>query len=46
MNYNLSDNGYIVLPEFISKKQSTSISYEFVKYCKENNSTGDSQAPN
>ena len=46
MNYNLSENGYIVLPEFISKKQSTSLSYEFIKYCKENNLTGDSQSPN
>jgi Rps23 Pro-64 3,4-dihydroxylase Tpa1-like proline 4-hydroxylase len=46
MNYNLSDNGYIVLPEFITKKRSTSLSYEFLKHCKENQLAGDSQAPN
>ena len=46
MNYNLLDNGYIILPEFITKKRSTSLSYEFLKHCKENQLVGDSQAPN
>lgn len=46
MNKKLIENNYIVLKNFISKEKSTNLSFEFLKYCKENNLEGDSQAPN
>ncbi len=46
MNQKLLENNYLVLPNFISKEKSTNLSFEFLKYCKENDMTGDSQAPN
>jgi Rps23 Pro-64 3,4-dihydroxylase Tpa1-like proline 4-hydroxylase len=46
MNKKLIQNNYIVLPNFISKEKSTNLSFEFLKYCKQNDLTGDSQAPN
>lgn len=46
MNKRLLENNYIVLPNFISKERSSNLSFEFLKYCKENNLEGDSQAPN
>lgn len=45
MNKKLIENNYIILPNFISKEKSTNFSFEFLKYCKENNLEGDSQAP-
>jgi Rps23 Pro-64 3,4-dihydroxylase Tpa1-like proline 4-hydroxylase len=46
MNDKLINNNYIVLPNFISKERSDSLSFEFLEYCKENNLNGDEQAPN
>jgi Rps23 Pro-64 3,4-dihydroxylase Tpa1-like proline 4-hydroxylase len=46
MNKELFENNYVVLTNFISKERSTNLSFEFLKYCKENNLQGDSQAPN
>ena len=46
MNQKLLENNYLVLPNFISKEKSTNLSFEFLKYCKDNNLTGDPQAPN
>jgi Rps23 Pro-64 3,4-dihydroxylase Tpa1-like proline 4-hydroxylase len=46
MNKTLTENNYIVIPNFISKEKSTNLSFEFLKYCKDNNLTGDSQAQN
>ena len=46
MNQKLLDNNYIILRNFISKEKSTDLSFEFLKYCKENNLAGDSQAIN
>lgn len=45
MNKKLIENNYIIIPNFISKEKSTNFSFEFLKYCKENNLKGDSQAP-
>ncbi|NDB30641.1 hypothetical protein EB151_13980, partial [archaeon] len=45
MNNKLIENNYIVLPNFISKERSSDLSFEFLKYCKENNLEGDAQAP-
>jgi len=46
MNKKLVENNYIVLPNFISKERSSELSFEFLKYSKENNLEGDPQAPN
>lgn len=46
MNKKLIENNYIVLPNFISKERSSELSFEFLKYSKENNLEGDPQAPN
>lgn len=46
MNKKLIQNNYVVLPNFISKEKSTNLSFEFLKYCKENNLEGDEQSPN
>jgi Rps23 Pro-64 3,4-dihydroxylase Tpa1-like proline 4-hydroxylase len=46
MNKKLLENNYIVLENFISNERSTNLSFEFLKYCKENNLEGDEQAPN
>jgi Rps23 Pro-64 3,4-dihydroxylase Tpa1-like proline 4-hydroxylase len=46
MNQKLLENNYLVIPNFISKEKSKNLSVEFLKYCKENNLTGDPQAPN
>ena len=46
MNQKLLENNYLVLLNFISKEKSTNLSSEFLKYCKDNNLTGDPQAPN
>lgn len=46
MNKTLTENNYIVIPNFISKEKSKHISFEFLNYCKENNLPGDSQAEN
>jgi Rps23 Pro-64 3,4-dihydroxylase Tpa1-like proline 4-hydroxylase len=46
MNKKLLENNYIVLENFISNERSTNLSFEFLKYCKENNLQGDEQAPN
>jgi Rps23 Pro-64 3,4-dihydroxylase Tpa1-like proline 4-hydroxylase len=46
MNNKLTENNYIILPNFISKEKSSNLSFEFLNYCKENNLEGDSQAPN
>jgi Rps23 Pro-64 3,4-dihydroxylase Tpa1-like proline 4-hydroxylase len=46
MNTTLTENNYIVLPNFISKERSLDLSIDFLKYCKENNLEGDPQAPN
>jgi Rps23 Pro-64 3,4-dihydroxylase Tpa1-like proline 4-hydroxylase len=45
MNKKLIENNYIVLPNFISKERSFDLSFDFLKYCKENNLDGDAQAP-
>jgi len=45
MNKKLIENNYIVLPDFISKERSSDLSFDFLKYCKENNLEGDEQAP-
>lgn len=46
MNKKLVENNYIVLKNFIPTDRATDLSFEFLKYCKENNSKGDQQAPN
>lgn len=46
MNKKLIENNYLVLPNFISKEKSSELSFEFLKYSKENNLEGDPQAPN
>lgn len=46
MNKKLIENNYIVLPNFISKERSSELSFEFLKYSKENNLEGDPQVPN
>jgi Rps23 Pro-64 3,4-dihydroxylase Tpa1-like proline 4-hydroxylase len=46
MDKKLIENNYIVLPNFISKERSSELSFEFLKYSKENNLEGDPQAPN
>jgi Rps23 Pro-64 3,4-dihydroxylase Tpa1-like proline 4-hydroxylase len=46
MNKKLIEDNYIVLSNFISKERSSELSFEFLKYSKENNLEGDSQAPN
>ena len=46
MNKKLLEDNYIVLKNFISNERSTDLSFEFLKYCKENNLEGDEQAPN
>lgn len=46
MNKKLLENNYIVIENFISNERSTNLSFEFLKYCKENNLEGDEQAPN
>jgi Rps23 Pro-64 3,4-dihydroxylase Tpa1-like proline 4-hydroxylase len=46
MNKKLIENNYIVLSNFISKERSSDLSFEFLKFCKENNLEGDTQAPN
>ena len=46
MNKKLIDDNYIVLPNFISKERSSELSFEFLKYSRENNLEGDPQAPN
>jgi Rps23 Pro-64 3,4-dihydroxylase Tpa1-like proline 4-hydroxylase len=46
MENKLIKNNYIVLPNFISKERASNLSFDFVKYCKENDLDGDSQAPN
>jgi Rps23 Pro-64 3,4-dihydroxylase Tpa1-like proline 4-hydroxylase len=45
MNKKLLENNYIVLQDFISKERASDFSFEFLKYCKENNLEGDAQAP-
>lgn len=45
MDKKLIENNYIVLPNFISKERSSDLSFDFLKYCKENNLEGDAQAP-
>ncbi len=45
MNKKLIENNYIVLQDFISKERASDLSFEFLKYCKENNLEGDAQAP-
>jgi Rps23 Pro-64 3,4-dihydroxylase Tpa1-like proline 4-hydroxylase len=45
MNNKLIESNYIVLPNFISTERSSDLSFEFLKYCKENNLDGDAQAP-
>lgn len=46
MKRTLTENNYIILHDFISKERSSELSFEFFKYCKENNIEGDPQAPN
>jgi len=46
MKKTLEDNNYIILHDFISKDRASKLSFEFTKYCKENNIDGDPQAPN
>lgn len=45
MNKSLVENNYIILHDFISKERSSELSFDFFKYCKENNIDGDEQAP-
>jgi hypothetical protein len=46
MKKTLEDNNYIILHDFISKDRASELSFEFTKYCKENDIDGDPQAPN
>jgi len=46
MKKTLEDSNYIILHDFISKDKASKLSFEFTKYCKENNIDGDEQAPN
>ena len=46
MRKTLVENNYIILHDFISKERASELSFEFSKYCKENNIEGDPQAPN
>lgn len=46
MKKTLIENNYIVLQNFISKERASELSFEFLKYCKENDLQGDPQAPN
>lgn len=46
MKKTLIENNYIIIPDFISKERSSNLSFDFLKYCKENNLNGDDQAPN
>jgi Rps23 Pro-64 3,4-dihydroxylase Tpa1-like proline 4-hydroxylase len=46
MKKTLIENNYIVLSNFIPKERASNLSFEFLKYCKENSLEGDSQAPN
>ena len=46
MRKTLVENNYIILHVFISKEKASELSFEFSKYCKENNIEGDPQAPN
>lgn len=46
MKKTLEENNYIILHDFISKDRASKLSFEFTKYCKENDIDGDPQAPN
>lgn len=45
MKKSLVENNYIILHDFISKERSSELSFDFFKYCKENNISGDEQSP-
>jgi predicted 2-oxoglutarate/Fe(II)-dependent dioxygenase YbiX len=46
MNSTLLANNYIILKNFISPERANSLAIEYRKYCKQENTLGDSQAPN
>ena len=46
MNSTLLANNYIILKNFIPTERANSLAIEYRKYCKQENTLGDSQAPN
>jgi predicted 2-oxoglutarate/Fe(II)-dependent dioxygenase YbiX len=46
MNQKLSQNNYLIIPNFISHERAISLSEEFKQYSKNNNILGDDQSPN
>jgi hypothetical protein len=46
MNKKLSENNYLIIPNFISSEKAKYLSEEFKNYCENNSIEGDDQSPN